>query len=307
MNSLALGMLLIMGAMVMLAVAFVSLRSSHNARFREKVSSHFSQALPRGTSMLELLPGARKTLWQELQVRGSVYAGFELREIHFVAIPGIFLLFGALGWVWLGWVGALLFFLGALLLIGFVLPYTRLQRRRALISSQVPIFVDQVLRSLGTGRSVEGAIRMATSESSPPLRPVLERVVRATDLGADMAETMSNVAQLHGLREFSLIALAMRISNNYGSSPKEMLQSVVEMIRQRELAQRELAAMTGETRITAWVLGLTPIALGGFMLMANPGYMDLMLQTPSGRTTLGVALGLQVAGVLILWRMLKSV
>jgi tight adherence protein B len=132
-------------------------------------------------------------------------------------------------------------------------------------------------------------------------------VVRATDLGADMPETLSDAAQLHGLRELSLIGLAMRISNSYGSSPREMLQSIVQMIRQRELAQRELAAMTGETRISAWVLSLMPIGLAGYMMLVNPGYLDLMLQTPSGKSTLMAAVGLQVAGVLILWRMLKSV
>lgn len=302
-----LGWLLIMGALLMLAVAFWSFLSSRNARFREKVNTHFTQVLPYGKTISGVVPGARKTYWQQLQVRASIYVGFELRSWHFVAIPTLFLLFGVLGWVWLQWLGALILFGSAVLVLGFLLPYTRLQRRRQLVVSQVPMFIDQVLRSLGTGRSVEGAIRLATEEAPPPLRLVLERVMRATDLGADMSETLAEAAQLHGLREFSLIALAMRISNSYGSSPREMLQSVVEMIRQRELAQRELAAMTGETRISAWVLALTPMALAGYMVWANPGYVDLMLQSPSGKTTLMAAVGMQAAGVLILWRMLKSV
>lgn len=302
-----LGWLLIMGALLMLAVAYWSFNSSRNAHFREMVNTHFTQVLPYGKTISGVVPGARKTYWQQLRVRASIYVGFELRSWHFVAIPTLFLLFGVLGWMWLQWLGALVLFGSAVLVLGFLLPYTRLQRRRQLVVSQVPMFIDQVLRSLGTGRSVEGAIRLATEEAAPPLRLVLERVMRATDLGADMSETLAEAAQLHGLREFSLIALAMRISNSYGSSPREMLQSVVEMIRQRELAQRELAAMTGETRISAWVLALTPMALAGYMVWANPGYVDLMLQSPSGKTTLMAAVGLQATGVLILWRMLKSV
>jgi tight adherence protein B len=39
----------------------------------------------------------------------------------------------------------------------------------------------------------------------------------------------------------------------------------------------------------------------------NPNYLNLMLQSPSGKTLLMTALGFQVAGVLILWRMLKSI
>jgi tight adherence protein B len=301
------GWLLLVGGLLMLGLAAWILVSGSRARFREKVASHFSQVLPRGSTITGMPPGQQQTFWHRMRVKGSIYAGFELQDWHFVAIPALFLLFGLLGWMWLHWAGALLLFTGAVLIIGFLYPYLRLRRRQAQITAQVPMFIDQVLRSLGTGRSIEGAIRLATAESKEPLRNILDRVVRATDLGADMSETLSEAARLHGLREMSLIALAMRISNSYGSSPKEMLQSVVQMIRQRELAQRELAAMTGETRISAWVLSLTPISLAAYMMIMNPNYLQLMLDSPSGKTLLITALGFQVAGVLVLWRMLKSV
>lgn len=301
------GWLFLGGGLLMLGLAAWILVSGSRARFREKVANHFSQVLPRGSTITGMPPGQEQTFWHRMRVKGSIYAGFELQDWHFVAIPALFLLFGLVGWLWLRWAGAILLFTGSVLIIGFLFPYMRLRRRQAQIIAQVPMFIDQVLRSLGTGRSIEGAIRLATEESKEPLRNILDRVVRATDLGADMPETLSEAAQLHGLREMSLIALAMRISNSYGSSPKEMLQSVVQMIRQRELAQRELAAMTGETRISAWVLSLTPVSIAGYMMVMNPGYLDLMLQSPSGEKTLFIAIGLQITGVLVLWRMLRSV
>ena len=301
------GWFLIGGGLMMLGLAIWVYGSGSHARFREKVAVHFTQVLPRGSTISGIPPGKQETMWHRWRVKGSIYAGFELEDWHFIAIPAMFLLFGLIGWLWLRWAGAILLFSGAVLIIGFLFPYLRLRRRQAQITAQVPMFIDQLLRSLGTGRSIEGAIRLATDEAKPPLRNILDRVVRATELGADMPETLSDAARLHGLRELSLIALAMRISNSYGSSPKEMLQSIVQMIRQRELAQRELAAMTGETRISAWVLSLTPISLAAYMVVMNPNYLDLMLQSPSGKTLLISALGFQVTGVLILWRMLKSV
>ena len=301
------GWLLIGAALMMLGLAAWIYGTGRNARFREKVTVHFNQVLPRGSTITGIPPGRQETFWHRLRVRASIYAGFELEDWHFIGIPMLFVFFGFIGWLWLRWTGAILFFGSSALIIGFLVPYIRLRRRQAQIVAQVPMFIDQVLRSLGTGRSVEGAIRLATEESKAPLRNILDRVVRATELGADMPETLAAAAKLHGLRELSLIALAMRISNSYGSSPKEMLQSVVQMIRQRELAQRELAAMTGETRISAWVLSLTPISLAGYMILVNPGYLDLMLQSPNGKTMMMTALGFQIAGVLILWRMLRSV
>jgi len=65
--------------------------------------------------------------------------------------------------------------------------------------------------------------------------------------------------------------------------------------------------MTGETRVSAWVLGLTPLLLAGYMVFTNPGYLDVMLQDSSGKSMLYTAAALQAAGVLLLWRMLRSV
>ncbi|CAG0979611.1 hypothetical protein MTYP_01682 [Methylophilaceae bacterium] len=301
------GALILAVAFLMLLAAIWMYYYSKNSRFRERVISHFHEVLPHGATISGMPPGVKETYWHRLRVRASIYAGFELKDGHFVAIPMLFLAFGLLGWFSFGWAGAFLLFGGALLVFGFFLPYSRLRRRQALVISQVPMFIDQVLRSLSTGRSLESSIRFATGEAPLPLRHVLERVIRATDLGADMVETLSDAAKLHGLRELNLIALAMRISNSYGSSPKEMLESVVQMVRQQELARRELAAMTGETRISAWVLGLTPMAIAAYIMMVNPGYMNLMLQDASGKTMLMVALGLQGFGGFVLWRMLKSV
>lgn len=302
-----LGILIIVSAFLMLVGAIWMLHSSKRSRFRERVITHFHEVLPNGATISGIPPGAKETYWHQLRVRLSIYAGFEMKSTHFVVIPTLFLGFGLLGWFAYGWSGAILFFGGALFVFGYLLPYNRLRRRQALVISQVPMFIDQVLRSLSTGRSLESSIRFATEESSSPLRHVLDRVIRATDLGADMVETLSDAASLHGLRELNLIALAMRISNNYGSSPKEMLESIVQMVRQQELARRELGAMTGETRISAWVLGLTPVAIAAYIMIVNPGYMNMMLEDDSGKTMLIAALCLQGFGGFILWRMLKSV
>lgn len=299
--------IMIICALLMLGLAGYIHVSSRNARFREKVSFHFERVLPRGATITGVAPGSQESRGHRFMVRASIYAGFELKPQHLALMAAFLSFVGLLGWFWLGLPGVVLLTGVTGFVFGFLVPYTRLRRRQALITSQVPMFVDQVIRSMGTGRSVESAIRLAADESAVPLKYVLERVVRATDLGADMAQTLEDAARLHGLRELSLISLALNICNTYGSSPREMLQSVVQMIRNRELAQRELAAMTGETRVSAWVLGLTPVVLAGYMIATNPGYLDMMLEDSSGKTVLYVAASLQIAGVLILWRMLRSV
>jgi tight adherence protein B len=297
----------ILFATVTMLLAIWMLSRSKEARFRERMMKHFKEVLPHGATVSGVALGAQETYWHRLKVRASIFAGFELQKIHMIAIPVALAFVGMMGWVIYGIVGAVLFFATTILIFGFLLPYSRLRRRQAQIIAQVPLFIDQVLRSLSTGRSLESAMRFAADEAPPPLRHVLDRVIRAADLGADMVESLAEAAKLHGLRELNLIALAMRISNNYGSSPRDMLDSVVKMVRQQELARRELAAMTGETRISAWVLGMTPIAIAVYIMIMNPNYLNMLLEDAAGQTMMITALVLQGLGGFILWRMLRSV
>jgi tight adherence protein B len=305
MNILAVSFIL--AATVVMLLAIWMFRYSKEARSRERMMHHFREVLPHGATVSGVAPGNHQTYWQQWMVRASIYVGFELQKKHIVAIPLSFVFVGIIGWLIYGVVGAILIFSTAVIIFGFLLPYSRLRCRQAQIVAQVPLFIDQVLRSLSTGRSLESAIRFATAEAHPPLRYVLDRVIRAADLGANMVESLTEAARLHGLRELNLIALAMRISNNYGSSPRDMLDSVVKMVRQQELARRELAAMTGETRISAWVLGLTPVAIAAYIMVMNPNYLNMLLQDATGQTMIIAALILQGLGALILWRMLRSV
>lgn len=192
-------------------------------------------------------------------------------------------------------------------LLFVVLPFIKLQRQKAAMVAQMPAFIDQLIRALSVGKSMEGAMRSVTAEVETPLRNVLDKVLRSTDLGVSFNKAVRRAAESSGVKEMSLLALAVNISSTYGSSPQGLLRSIIHMIRRQEQARRELAIMTGETKVTAWVLGLMPSAIVGYILIVNPGYFQVMLDDPAGLIVLKVAIGMQLLGGFIFWRMLKSV
>jgi tight adherence protein B len=195
-----------------------------------------------------------------------------------------------------------------LIVIGAVLvPQVRYRQRINKLVSQIPLFIDQVIRGLVTGRNVEGAIKLAMDDLRTPLREVIEKANQNVELGADLGDALREAAAFHDVKELHMLALAVQTSRTYGGSPREMLESVVNLIRQREQMQRELRAMTGETRVTAWVLGSLPTAMGAFMVYSNPNYIGPMWDDPTGRVVLMVALAFQTLGALLLWRMVKSI
>lgn len=208
-----------------------------------------------------------------------------------------------IGW---GWVPTIM--VCSLVWLSFHL-YPRLKRAhmdRRMVA-QLPLFIDQLIRSLNTGRSLESAFRLVAVDTNYPLRNVLDKVIKATDHGASFGHAFESEMRQIKIKEFESISLGIRISNTYGSSPKEMLQSVINLIRNREQARNELAAMTGETKISAWILTLTPTAIVIYMFAMNPGYLEMMLSDATGALIFKIAIALQVVGALLFWKMLKSV
>ncbi len=196
----------------------------------------------------------------------------------------------------------------ALVLTMMVLvPQVRYKQKINAMVAQIPLFIDQVIRGLVTGRNVEGAIKLAMDDLRAPLLEVIERANKNVELGADLGEALRDAATFYNVKELHMLALAVQTSRTYGGSPREMLESVVNLIRQGEQMQRELRAMTGETRVTAWVLGLLPSLTAGYMVWVNPHYISVMWDDDGGRTVLMTAGGFQLLGALILWRMVKSV
>jgi len=199
-----------------------------------------------------------------------------------------------------------LFALVAFVCLTIVFLLHRRRKLRLQIVSQLPLFIDQLIRSLGTGRSIEAAMRLVAKDTPEPLTGILERVIRAADLGAGFTESLGKEMQVDRIKELEMVALSIKISNNYGSSPKDMLISVMQMINNQEQARRELAAITGETKISACILILTPTLILIYMILMNPGYIEMMTSSNGGLIAFKVAIGLQIAGVLLFWKMLKS-
>lgn len=183
----------------------------------------------------------------------------------------------------------------------------RSRLRKEMMLAQLPGFVDHVIRGLGTGRTVENTVLLAAQQCRPPLRDILERVRVDVELGAQLADELQEVARVHRLRELQLLALAVHVNQRFGGSARELLQSIVTMIQQRDQAQRELRALTGETRLSAWVLGLLPVSVAAYMMAMNPDYLNVMWLDAGGRKVLLTALGMQIAGAVLLWRMVRSI
>lgn len=232
-------------------------------------------------------------------------AGLELGAGQVTAILVVVLLLAIFILLWLGTVLGMMIL--AIVLIGVLLLLQQMAgRRQRQIVALLPDFLEHVLRALVAGNTLEEAFAEAARESAEPLRGLFLGVARQVRLGAPIEDTLSQVADVHNLSDVRVLAMSARVNRRYGGSIRNMLRSLVQVIRARGTAARELRALTAETRFSALLLFLIPVAITLFILLRSPAFYNDMWGDGTGRLLLLAAAGLQFLGGLIIWRMLRA-
>ncbi|AOK47213.1 pilus assembly protein [Burkholderia sp. MSMB617WGS] len=203
-----------------------------------------------------------------------------------------------------GWLAAVAVLVAGATLVLFWLV-SRIQKRRMQIVRQLPSFLDGIVRLVTLGNSVPAAFQATLQTTEAPLRGCLDHVSRMLRSGVEIDRAMVHIAALYRIKEFELVGSVLRLSVKYGGRADVMLDRMAVFMRDLEQAERELIAMSAETRLSAWVLGLLPIGLGSFVIATNPKYFSTMWLDPSGRQLVYLAFMLQIAGGYWLYRLAR--
>jgi len=214
-----------------------------------------------------------------------------------IAIPIVLLIFG--------WFSGT-FLIGIVLVVGFLFLTRQVAARRRKIVEQLPDFLDSTNRVLAAGNTLEESIVSAARESPEPLRTLFLSISRQVRLGAPIENVLMEMGTIHKLRDVRVMSVAAAINRKYGGSLKNILRSLVQAIRSRDAAARELRALTAETRFSAIVLAVIPIGLSLYIALLNRQYYVNMWNDSVGRNLLILSVALQLSGVFVIWRMMNS-
>jgi tight adherence protein B len=244
---------------------------------------------PRRNRLEALLPE-----WTEGVVATRVLA------LGAVAIAMLTVLAALLGG-WPAGLGSLLF----LVLLATFALWLRLQKFRRQLVSQLPAFIDAMVRLITIGNSTQAAFQLGIASTRAPLRGYLERTAGLVRAGVDLDRALHQMATRVRVEELFLLASILGLGVRYGGRADLLLERVGNFMRDREQAEHELVALSAETRLSAWILGLLPVGVGSMIIMLNPSYFLRMWQDATGQYMVFGALALQATGAFLLYRLAR--
>lgn len=199
--------------------------------------------------------------------------------------PVLLALYGASVWLWLR---------------------GRIERLRKQLTHQLPDFLDGLVRMSHIGNSLPMAFQAILPSVQPPLRSVLEQAMQGVRAGMDLDRALQTASHPYRVEELELLHVVLGIGMRMGGRSDQILQRMSDFMRDLGQARQELKAVTAETRLSAWVIGLLPLAVGAFMTLANPAFFNPMFTQPLGHKVLLLALGLELSGAFLLYRLARS-
>lgn len=294
---MSIGLLLTLFSIALLAMALLFIRHSFKRAESERVAERLRPGhTGKSASRRQVNP------LQHALKRANIEPSPLLVAVLFTVLAvNTFLVYS----LWGGW--AVLAAILLLVVAGHFYLNWRYERLVQKMVYQMPSLLDHMIRSLKSGRTLGDAMFLAIERGQSPLKEALGDTRRSIELGVPLGEAVAEFAQVYDREEFHILALGVRVNQRYGGNTSELLESLITMIRDREKAQRQLRALTGETRISALVLAVLPISLAAYIFISNPSFLLGLWNEPSGQKLLLLAFGLQVFGCYLLWRMLKSI
>jgi tight adherence protein B len=178
----------------------------------------------------------------------------------------------------------------------------RLKQIRADFGDQLPANLQVLASALRAGHSFSGALSVMVDNADDPSQRELQRAVNDEQLGMSADEALRRVAERMTNRDLHQVALLSELQRTAGGNAAEVLDTVVETIRERADIRRLMRTLTAQGRMARWILTAIPVVVAAFLTLVQPDVMRPLYTTVGGHIALTVAALMVVAGSLLIQR-----
>lgn len=153
-------------------------------------------------------------------------------------------------------------------------------RRRAKFVRQLADALMLLTNSLRSGYGFLKGLELVAKEMSDPISKELNRMLREVNLGATVEEALLNLGRRVNSQDLDIVIGAYLVQKDVGGNLTEIMEKVAETIRERLRIQGDIRVLTTQGKLSGLIVGLLPIAVGVFLVMAAPDYFNAMLGPP---------------------------
>jgi tight adherence protein B len=179
----------------------------------------------------------------------------------------------------------------------------KLRKVRDEFADQLPPNLQVLASALRVGHSFIGALTVVVDNAHEPSKSELQRVVADEQLGVPIEEALRRVAKRMASRDLDQVALLAELQRTAGGNAAEVIDTVVETLRERGDLRRLVRTLTAQGRLARWILSALPAGAAAVLLLLQPTAVLPLFQTGIGQVALVVATVLVICGSLMIQKL----
>ncbi|NOH97716.1 type II secretion system F family protein [Vibrio sp. 99-70-13A1] len=162
--------------------------------------------------------------------------------------------------------------------------------RLAMFEEQLPDALDIIRRMLQAGQPVTQAFNEVGNEMPAPIGTEFKNTFNLLNYGYDLRLAIMQMAERTPTVSMLAFSSAVLLQKETGGNLSENLDKVSKVLRARFKLTRKIKTISAESRMSAWILVLSPFVLFIGLLFINPEYVAPLYEDPRGLTIVSVGI-----------------
>lgn len=248
----------------------------------------------------------RRFAWASSRARTLERAAIPLKVSEYVLL--LIVVFGA--------VTAVVTILSKLLVAGLLMGLlavilvevwlrSRARARLALFNKQLPVALQVMATSLRSGFGVMEAVQTVGREMDQPLSGEFSLIIDQARVGGSFESGVAQMVERVGSEDLRIVARALEIHRKVGGDLASILDSVANTMREREELRGHIKALTAQQRLGGMIVGVLPVWVVGFFLVANPDFISPLWEENVGRMLLAAGAVMEVVAFIAMQRIMS--
>lgn len=215
---------------------------------------------------------------------------FGIGFVLFLLLKNIMMLLGGIG----------------VFVVAFVMVKMRQKARLGKLTAQLPDALSLICSSLRAGHSFQSAMTIVCNELPDPISTEFTQVVSDINWGIPVKDALGKMmANLESLPDIRMFVTSLIIQRETGGNLAEILDKLSYTIRERFKLQGQIKALTGQARLTGYILGCAPLGLFTFLFIFMNKYLTPLITTDMGKLALVVAAIMQGIGFFVMKKIIE--
>ena len=180
-----------------------------------------------------------------------------------------------------------------------------INKKKEKFENQLPGALSLLRNSVEAGMSFLQSMELVAQEMDPPISEEFSKVIHESQVGIDLKTSFNRMLERVDSTELKLMTIAVLIQREVGGNLSEILDVILETIRERIQLKGEIKAITAQGRASAALIGSLPPLLLLVMNFINPDYMHPLFTEFLGQGILAGCFMMECIGIYMIVQIIK--